>query len=136
MCWQLRQHGIVKGKMSNSIRVITLGDNNTITSQAMPELTLDYLQSAVKGYVQAIELRDVYSGITMWINEEGKFDDSLSLNHGATFIWEQSFGAGTDFIVGNAVFTGGADDEGNTLGLSAEQQSMVLSSLLLANSMM
>ena len=121
--------------MSNQVQVIFLGDDGTTKAEVLPEITLDYLQTSVKGWVQAVDLQGAFAGITMWVNEEGKFDDSLSLNTGATFIWEQVFGFGTDFIKGNAIFTGGADDEGETIGLSPEQQSLIFTSLLLAKVM-
>jgi hypothetical protein len=121
--------------MSKQVQVVFLGDDSTTKVEALPELSLDYLQTAVKGWVQAVDLQGAFAGITIWVNEEGKFDESLALNTGATFIWEQSFGYGTDFIKGNAVFTGGTDDEGDTLGLSPEQQSLVLTSLLIAQTM-
>jgi hypothetical protein len=119
--------------MSKQEMVVFLGDNNETKTEMLDEITLEYLQTSVKGWVQAVDLSGAYEGITMWVNEEGKFDDSLSLNTGATFLWSQSFGYGTDFIVGNAVFTGGADENGDTLGLSADQASFIFTSLLLAN---
>jgi hypothetical protein len=119
--------------MSKQKLVVVLGDDNTPKSEMLDEITLEYLQTSVKGWVQAVNLQGAYEGITIWVNEEGKFDDSLSLNTGATFLWSQSFGYGTDFIVGNAVFTGGADENGDTLGLSYDQAAFIFSSLLLAN---
>lgn len=91
---------------------------------------LDFLQGVVGGWVQAVPLAGAFEGMTLWVNEEGKFDSSLSLNSVATAIWEQCYGR-TDFIMGNALITGGADDEGETLGLTPEQASTVLSMALL-----
>lgn len=120
--------------MSKQKMVVFLGDDGTPKTETLDEITLDYLQTSVKGWVQAVDLQGAYEGYTMWVNEEGKFDDSLALNTGATFFWSQSFGYGTDYIKGNAVFTGGADENGDTLGLSYEQVAFLFSSLLLANS--
>ena len=113
--------------------VVFVGDNNDTKTDVLDEITLEYLQTSVNGWVQAVDLQGVYEGITIWVNEEGKFDDSLSLNTGATFIWSQAFYDETDFIKGNAVFTGGADENGDTLGLTASQISFIFTSLLLAN---
>lgn len=118
--------------MSKQKLVVFLGDDNTPKTETLDEITLEYLQTSVKGWVQAVNLQGAYEGITIWVNEEGKFDDSLSLNTGATFLWSQSFGYG-DYIVGNAVFTGGSDENGDTLGLSYDQAAFIFSSLLLAN---
>jgi len=78
--------------------------------------TLEELQGIVRGDVEAIPLRD---DLTLWVNEEGKLD-GLPYNHNATLIWEATFGKGSDIIVGNAFFTGGFDENGNTLGISDE----------------
>jgi hypothetical protein len=74
------------------------------------------LRDAVNGLIQAVDLRH---DLTMWCNEEGKL---IGLNPSiiGTYMWEKTFGM-TDVIVGNVVFTGGTDDEGETLGLSPEQ---------------
>jgi hypothetical protein len=44
----------------------------------------------------------------MWCNEEGKLT-GLPVNPVATAMWTRYFGE-TDVIVGNVVFTGGADE--------------------------
>jgi hypothetical protein len=77
---------------------------------------LKVLQDAVGGYVQVVDLKE---NLSLWCNEEGKML-GLPANHFATILWEKRFGK-TDVIVGNAVFTGGTDSEGQTLGLTDEQ---------------
>ena len=79
--------------------------------------TLAQLQQAVGGYIEAVTLPN---GATMWLNEEGKIN-GLDHNQQAQFIFDRSFGPGVDVIVGNAVITGGPDEEGETLGLTNEQ---------------
>ena len=74
--------------------------------------TLEKLQDAVGGWVQAVDLHD---DLTLWCNEEGKLT-SLPTNVIGTHMWEKSFGM-TDIIMGNIVFTGGTDDEGENLAL-------------------
>jgi len=77
--------------------------------------TLAQLQAAVGGYVQAVDLTPE---LTMWCNEEGKLQ-GLPFNAAATLAWAMSFGK-TDIIVGNAVFTGGTDHNGDIKSLSPE----------------
>jgi hypothetical protein len=74
--------------------------------------TLKKLQGAVGGWVQAIDLQE---NLTLWCNEEGKLI-GLTPNVIGTHLWEKSFGM-TDVIMGDVVFTGGTDDEGDNLGL-------------------
>lgn len=74
--------------------------------------TLEKLQGAVGGWVQPVDLRD---DLTLWCNEEGKLI-GLTPNVIGTHLWEKSFGM-TDVIMGDIVFTGGTDDEGESLAL-------------------
>jgi hypothetical protein len=116
-------------------QVIVVGQNGSVEGKELPADGLEFLQNAVGGWVQAVDLSGAFEGITLWVNEEGKFDSSLTFNELATGIWEQSFGANTDYIMGNAVFTGGADDEGETLGLTYEQIAWLYSAFLLVKAM-
>lgn len=63
---------------------------------------------------------DVGSDVSLWLNEEGKLL-GLPFNQYAQTLWRQQYGANTDLLVGPAVLTGGADEEGETLGLSIPQ---------------
>jgi hypothetical protein len=83
--------------------------------------SLEYLQTAVGGWVQAI---DIATDMTMWCNEEGKLI-GLPHNPYAQFMWDKAFGAHTDYIVGDVVLTGGTDSEGYTLGLTDEQMQII-----------
>jgi hypothetical protein len=74
--------------------------------------SLKKLQGAVGGWVQAVDLQD---NLTLWCNEEGKLI-GLTPNVIGTHMFEKSFGM-TDVIMGDVVFTGGTDDEGENLGL-------------------
>lgn len=78
--------------------------------------SLKVLQDAVDGWVQVVDLAPTLS---IWVNEEGKMN-GLPYNGIATAIYQDRFGA-VDIIVGNAVLTGGTDDEGDTIGLTDEQ---------------
>lgn len=76
----------------------------------------EILSGTVGGYIQCVTMKD---GLDIWLNEEGKLI-GLPYNPIGTAIWADSYGT-TDIIVGDIIITSGADDEGNTLGLSDEQ---------------
>ena len=88
--------------------------NTDFTTEVLDleEDSLKKLQGAVGGWVQAVDLRD---DLTLWCNEEGKLI-GLPTNVIGTHLWEKSFGM-TDMIMGDIVFTGGTDDEGDNLAL-------------------
>jgi len=112
--------------MKKALAITTLGEATIID---INDDSLEKLQKAVGGYVQAVDLCE---GVTMWCNEEGKM---MSLPHnpfGQAF-WETAFPVSefgrTDYIVGDIVLTGGADDEGDTLGLTSEEIDELLKSV-------
>lgn len=76
----------------------------------------ELLRSAVDGWIECVSLSPTAD---MWINEEGKIN-RLPQNPTATGLWVDLYGY-TDVIMGNVVITGGADEEGETLGLTDEQ---------------
>lgn len=78
---------------------------------------LTALQSAVGGWIQAVDLKD---GMSMYLNEEGKIH-GLDLNPIATQYWEDSYGVGTDVILGAVVFTGLPDRNGDTTSVTSAQ---------------
>jgi hypothetical protein len=77
---------------------------------------LKTMQTAVGGYIEAIKLAP---DLVMWVNEDGKMN-KLPFNQAATSIF-MKYGKGTDFIVGQVVFTGGVDSNGETDGISEAQ---------------
>jgi hypothetical protein len=92
-----------------AIHITTSGEVRELDS-----IELETLQKAVGGWVQAIGLRP---DLTLWLNEESKL---LGLPHnqiGQAF-WDNVYGEGTDYITGDVVFTGGTDEDGETLALS------------------
>lgn len=99
-----------------ALQLTTEGVLNEIQLNENGEGQLELLQAGVDGWVQAVDLS---ADLTLWVNEEGKLN-GLPYNPIATRMWEEVFGVGTDIIVGNAVFTGGTGEEGETLGLSEE----------------
>lgn len=98
-----------------AIQVTTEGKLKEVQLNTDGEGNLEILQSAVGGWVQAVDLSN---NLTLWCNEEGKLQ-GLSTNRIATTMWEEVFGR-TDVIVGDVIFTGGTGDEGETLGLDEE----------------
>lgn len=79
--------------------------------------SFEMLQEAVEGNFQVVMLKG--QTFEMWVNEEGKLI-GLPQNPIATAIYSESYGV-TDVIMGNVIFTGGVDSEGDTLGLSDKQ---------------
>ena len=79
----------------------------------------DFLSTAVGGMIECVTLRDKVGEPDMWLNENGKYS-GLDQNPTATALWVGMYDL-TDVIMGDVVITGGADDEGETIGLSDEQ---------------
>lgn len=77
------------------------------------EQELSKLQSAVDGLIQPVEVSE---NIIMWVNEEGLLRDDLDINYLATAIYSELYNAQMP-IMGDIVFTGGADDSGATKSL-------------------
>lgn len=82
------------------------------------------LRDAVDGYIECVAIQE---GIDLWLNEEGKLI-GLQPNLVATKLYRNAYPT-NDFIVGDVVITGGADEEGETLGLS-ETHLMTLQSIV------
>lgn len=105
--------------MNRAVKITTQGE---CTPFDLNTNELEQLQTAVGGYVQAINLSD---DITLWCNEEGKIMN-LPHNRIAQVLWDKVFGAETDYIVGDIVLTGGTDNEGKTVGLSTENELLLI----------
>ena len=114
------------------MKALVLTTDNTIEVEQDTDEFVSYatLSRAVGGMIEAVTLP---SGLTLWVNEEGKMN-GLPVNEYATRLFASAFGAGIDIIVGNAIVTGGADDEGETLGLTDEEVSILVANLLYADS--
>ena len=96
---------------TNTLQVLTDCSFNSLIENT----ELETLQDAVGGLIQAVDLTP---SLTMWCNEEGKLI-GLPVNPVATAMWTRYFGE-TDVIVGNVIFTGGCDEDGNTTSLLEE----------------
>jgi len=73
------------------------------------------LSDAVGGMIECVGLE----GADLWCNENG-IAEGLPLNMIASAIYSDAFNASNP-ILGNVIITGGADEEGETLGLTDEQ---------------
>ncbi|MGV0985065.1 MAG: DUF3846 domain-containing protein [Limnohabitans sp.] len=105
------------------------------TLEEMQEFVRAPQQAPGQGMVEVVELKH---GIDMWLNEEGKyvFGEPAPMefwNRRATmFAHEAKAIYPSDMIVGDVLFTGGNDDEGETVGLSDEQLAYVAQSARMA----
>lgn len=80
--------------------------------------TLDQLQIAVDGLVDVVGLCE---GLDMWVNDEGIVRE-MPMNVVATVIAREFMGERfAQAYFGPVVFTGGCDDEGETLQLTDDQ---------------
>lgn len=97
-------------KMKTALRI-----NTDFTTEVLDLSTNEYnqLRDAVGGLIQPVDLKP---DLTVWLNEEGKLI-SLPINLVGTHMWERTYGQ-TDILVGDIVFTGNSDEEGETLPLS------------------
>jgi hypothetical protein len=93
------------------------GEPTVITVGEDEELGVK-LHELVDGYFECIGLDQ--TGLSMWLNDEGKLN-GMDWNPRGQLAWDAAYGVASDFIFGPVVFTGGADSEGNTLGLTDEQ---------------
>ena len=78
--------------------------------------SLSIIQSAVNGYIQCVRLTNT---LEMWVNENF-IAEQLPLNILGSIFYKENFGKDMP-ILGNILFTGGADDEGETLGLPSKE---------------
>lgn len=103
--------------MSNESTAVALYTDGTLLDYDISEVNAESINEIVGGWFQAVPVGQ----FTLWVNEEGKL---LGLPHNemAQVLWDKNYGKGTDYIVGNALITGGVDDEGETLGLTTEQR--------------
>lgn len=73
------------------------------------------LSGTVGGYIEAVRLTP---GLTMWVNENG-IAEELPLNYLGSLAYYVAFQSKTP-ILGNVIFTGGCDDEGETLDIDEQ----------------
>lgn len=107
------------------IAVIPADTAKPIEIRDVEEIGLDLLQQAVGGYIELTHYRaDSLDGqertMSIYSNEEGKLD-GLPRNARATMMGHHGhFLRVSDYLVGDVVVTGGADDDGEDTGLTEE----------------
>lgn len=84
----------------------------------------DVIKDGVGGWIEHVGLPD--EGLSMYVNEEGKLE-GLPINLLATDLFADQYPYLDDVIVGNAVFVGEPDDEGNDEGLTDLQVQLLMS---------
>lgn len=99
------------------VTYLTLTWDGVLRAHSDP-ITLDVLQKGVGGLIEAFDLSHLPGEPTLWLNEEGKLT-GLEPNWLATLIAGPRLG--NDTIVGDVVFTGGPDRQGETKPLTPEQ---------------
>lgn len=75
---------------------------------------LGKMQNAVDGLIQPL---DLIPNLTLWVNEEFLLRNDLGVNIFASIVYQECFRTPT-LLLGDAVFTGGVDAEGETQGLT------------------
>lgn len=80
----------------------------------------DQLSGSVGGLIEAVDLGP---DLTMWLNEEGKLI-GLPVNEIGSALWVLEYG-NTDIILGDVVFTGPSDENGDTLSLDDKWTSTI-----------
>lgn len=110
--------------MKTALRVLVDGTVEELDLDA-PEGALRVLQQAVKydenDMSPLVQALDIDEDMTIWVHEEGKMLGHPR-NDTGSIMFDAVFGEGRDVIVGNIVFTGGVDEEGDTLGLPENYQ--------------
>ena len=97
-----------------AVIVTTSGDRSVVEFD--DSTAYKTISGAVQGYVERVHFNDY----VMWVNEEGKLK-GLDFNVFADDLFSQQYVSTGDWIVGDVVFTGLDDEEGNTIGLTDEQ---------------
>lgn len=99
----------------NPFRAVTIAVDGTAEAVQWDATrgSLTQLQQAVDGLVDLVALHE---HVTMWVNDEG-IARGMPMNIVATSI-ARGFGLTNQSYFGPAVFTGGGDTDGETLGLT------------------
>lgn len=115
--YDLSQHGDSKqeDKVAKALIVRTDLTHEVVEFEVGNSYNL--IREAVGGWIECAHIAPY--GVDVWLHEEGKL---IGLPHNlvGTRLWEAAYGR-TDAIVGDIVVTGGADEDGETLGLTDEQ---------------
>ena len=99
------------------VAVVVKPDGEAEVIEFTDETSLKTLQTAVDGYIEAVNLDDEF---VMWVNEEGLIRNDLKSNWLGAILYNEIFKIPNP-IMGTVVFTGGVDAEGYTKGLTPIQ---------------
>jgi len=94
--------------------IVIIKTDGTVEAQKLSgDMTADFnlISKTVDGFVERAPIAN-YTQL-MWVNEEGKIQ-GLPHNPKAQRLWDEAWGEGSDYIVGNVVITGDDTDEGET----------------------
>lgn len=97
----------------NALQIKTNGETKVLDLDA-PEGSLKVLQNGVGGYIECVTLPEF--GCEMYVNEEGLYE-CPEQNLFATALFMQQYNH-VNVIMGDVVFVGPVDREGNSTGLT------------------
>ena len=100
--------------MAKAVIITTEGEKKVAEFQVGESYKL--LSETVGGLIECVRLAP---NLDMWVNDNG-LAEGLAQNPHGTALYVDTFNY-PNVIVGNIIFTGGADEEGETLGLTDEQ---------------
>lgn len=103
---------------------VTCRPNGTTSIYPLPSESLRHLQDQVGGYVDVIRLG---THLDMWVHDEALVHGD-ELNIAATK-FAHRMGHTSQAIFGTVVITGGADDEGDTVGLTHSHANIITDAL-------
>lgn len=109
--------------------IVIIKTDGTVEAQKLSgDSTADFnlIGGVVDGFVERAPIAN-YTQL-MWVNEEGKIR-GLPHNPKAQRLWNEAWGEGSDYIVGNVVITGDDTEEGET-GVLPEGEAQRLVELL------
>ncbi len=111
--------------MAKYLQITTAGELNTIDFGDKFAKIEDIYEATKCEIVQVIGL----NGVSMWLDEEGKYSGRL-VNDTATTLFWNAFGA-TDYIMGDVILTGAEDSKGRITGLSDKKIAEIQNDLIL-----
>jgi hypothetical protein len=105
---------------THRVAIIPAATSQEVRFEELEHIGLQYLQTQVGGYVQAVGIPDV--GVSFYLNEEGKLE-GLPVNARASRLAHRHHAVRpSDFIVGDVVVVGPVTARGEESGLSEQQQ--------------
>lgn len=100
------------------ILAVNLDGTAQVATVPPGERMLDYFYRLIG--CDTVDVVALAADLEMWVDDEGLLVDDAQVNHAATGIAAE-FGRTAQNYCGPAVFTGGADEDGETLGLTELQ---------------